>query len=109
MYEEYFAQQARRHEDQIAQLKDALEDTKTKLAQRETVLDIVWRAAAVWRNGFKKLATLSNLVIDELPEKLRNVDAAMPYYNIPKDVVDFIEYCKDVLKQYREEIRNNKR
>ncbi|MCI12417.1 hypothetical protein A2U01_0033521, partial [Trifolium medium] len=52
MYEEYFAQHARRHENQIAQLRDALEDTRTKLAQREAVLDIVWRDAVAWRNGF---------------------------------------------------------
>ncbi|PNX76871.1 hypothetical protein L195_g032830 [Trifolium pratense] len=103
MYEEYFAQH------NVAQLRDALEVTRTKLAQREAVLDIVWRDAIAWRNGFKKLATLSNLVIDELPEKLRDADAVMPCYNIPKEVVDFMEYCKDILKQYKEEIKNTKR
>ncbi|MCH80910.1 hypothetical protein A2U01_0001686 [Trifolium medium] len=109
MYEEYFAQHARRHEDQIAQLKDELENTRTKLAQYENAFDITRRDAAFWRNGFRDLAALSNLVIAELPEKLRDAEAAMHYYILPKDVADFMEYCKDVLKQYREEIRNTKR
>ncbi|GAU47269.1 hypothetical protein TSUD_280920 [Trifolium subterraneum] len=84
--EEQAEQQARLHEVQIAKQNKSLRDMHAEL------------------NQYKKVK-LSNTTIDKLPEKLKKIEAAMPFYTAPKDVVDFMEYCKKRVKKYKKEIR----
>jgi glycogen synthase len=91
----------RTYEDQIARLREELEDVNTKLARHERVLELVWDNSDRWRDDVARLAAFSNMAIEELPEKLAKDEVAMPYYKIPKDVKEFTEYCKNIIEYYK--------
>ncbi|KAK2427996.1 hypothetical protein QL285_026539 [Trifolium repens] len=99
----------RTYEDQIAQLREELRDVNANLAQRERVLELVWDDSDRWRDDFARLAAFSNIAIEELPEMLARAEVAMPYYKIPKEIMEFTQYCKKIIEYYKMELAKAKK
>ncbi|GAU24439.1 hypothetical protein TSUD_364230 [Trifolium subterraneum] len=97
------------YEERVARLNEELEDVNTKMAQRGMVLELVWGDSNRWRDEFAKLAAFSNMVIEDLPKKLAKAEIAMSYYEIPSDIKKFMEYCKEMVEYYKEELTEAKR
>ncbi|GAU51825.1 hypothetical protein TSUD_416110 [Trifolium subterraneum] len=72
-----------------------------------TLFQILRREGAHWENMFSKLAVLANNVIETIPTKLEDADAAMHPLNTPSEVFVFVEFCKIMIKDFREKIRAN--
>ena len=79
------------------------------MAQRGMVLELVWGDSDRWRDEFAKLAAFSNMVIESLPKKLAKAEIAMSYYEVPSDIKKFMEYCKEMVEYYKEELAEAKK
>jgi hypothetical protein len=54
---------------------------------------------------FSRLAKLANDVIEIIPTKLVATDATMHPLNTPLEVIAFVEFCKTMMKDFREKIK----
>jgi hypothetical protein len=55
------------------------------------------------------LAAFSNIPIEELPEMLARAEVVMPYYKIPKEIMEFTQYCKKIIEYYKKELAKAKK
>lgn len=53
---------------------------------------------------FSRLAKLANDVIETIPTKLEAADATMHPFNTPSEVITFVEFCKIMIRDFREKI-----
>ncbi|WJX34038.1 hypothetical protein P8452_22188 [Trifolium repens] len=70
-----------------------------------TLFRILRHEGVHWKNMFSKLAKLANDVIETIPTKLVAADATMHPLNTPLEVIDFVEFCKTMMKDFREKIK----
>jgi hypothetical protein len=73
--------------EQIRRLEDDLK-------QHKLAIDVAHQDEARWKEGFYHMVLISNEIIDELPEKLRDAEAELPLYGIPRGIKDFVGYCR---------------
>jgi hypothetical protein len=52
---------------------------------------------------------ISNEIIDELHEKLRDAEVELPLYGIPRGIKDFVGYCRGILTKYKNVVKDAKR
>ena len=50
-----------------------------------------------WRGCFSKLAAIANRVIEDVPRMLTDAEIAMPIFNPPKAIEDFLGYCRELV------------
>ena len=58
-----------------------------------------------WMNRSTKLTVLANSAIEEIPDKLRAAREAVIPGKTPEDVEAFLEFCSDVIREFRRRIR----
>ncbi|GAU33701.1 hypothetical protein TSUD_148520 [Trifolium subterraneum] len=70
-----------------------------------TLFRILRRDGAHWEGMFSKLAKLANDVIRDIPAKLEDADMAIHPLNAPPEVFSFIEFCKTMMRNFEEKIK----
>ncbi|KEH33890.1 hypothetical protein MTR_3g053440 [Medicago truncatula] len=55
-------------------------------------------------NMFSRLAKLANDAIETIPTKLQAADAARHPLNTPSEVIAFVEFCKTMIRDFKEKI-----
>ncbi|WJX19815.1 hypothetical protein P8452_09449 [Trifolium repens] len=70
-----------------------------------TLFRILRHEGVHWKSMFSRLAKLANDVIETIPTKLVAADATMHPLNTPSEVIAFVEFCKTMMKDFREKIR----
>ncbi|WJX60679.1 hypothetical protein P8452_45859 [Trifolium repens] len=69
-----------------------------------TLFRILRHEGVHWKSMFSKLAKLANDVIETMPTKLVAADATMHPLNTPSEVVTFVEFCKTMMRDFREKM-----
>ncbi|WJX77329.1 hypothetical protein P8452_60649 [Trifolium repens] len=70
-----------------------------------TLFRILRHEGVHWKSMFSRLAKLANNVIETIPTKLVAADATMHSLNTPLEVIAFVEFCKTMMKDFREKIK----
>ncbi|WJX89544.1 hypothetical protein P8452_71532 [Trifolium repens] len=70
-----------------------------------TLFRILRHQGVHWKSMFSRLAKLANDVIEIIPTKLVAIDATMHPLNTPLEVIAFVEFCKTMMKDFREKIK----
>ncbi|WJX24349.1 hypothetical protein P8452_13465 [Trifolium repens] len=70
-----------------------------------TLFRILRHEGVHWKSMFSRLAKLANDVIEIIPTKLVAADATMHPLNTPLEVIAFVEFCKTMMKDFREKIK----
>ena len=74
------------------------------LVENRTLFRILRDEGVHWKNMFSRLAKLANDVIEIIPMELEAANAAMHPFNTPSDVIAFVEFCKTMIRHFREKI-----
>jgi hypothetical protein len=69
-----------------------------------TLFRILRHEGVHWKSMFSKLAKLANDVIETMPTKLVAADATMHPLNTPSEVIAFVEFCKTMMRDFREKM-----
>jgi len=54
-----------------------------------------------WRGCFSKLAVMANGAIKDVPKMLIDAEIAMPIFNPPKAIEDFLGYCRKLVGEMK--------
>ena len=57
----------------------------------------------LWKNKFSKLSELAGQAMAGVPKKLRIAEAEMHFSNTPPKVCQFVEYCRAIVTEFREQ------
>jgi hypothetical protein len=82
---------------------------KDDLRQHKLCIEVAQQSTAVWKRAFIQMATLSNAAIDQLPRNLRMAELDLPLYNVPEGIKSFLEYCRGLLRDYKEALWETRR
>ncbi|WJX95004.1 hypothetical protein P8452_76370 [Trifolium repens] len=85
---------------------EAYENLKKESEELEsgTLFRILRHEGVHWKSMFSKLAKLANDVIETMPTKLVAADATMHPLNTPSEVITFVEFCKTMMRDFREKM-----
>ncbi|WJX45870.1 hypothetical protein P8452_32719 [Trifolium repens] len=75
------------------------------LVEGGTLFRILRHEGVHWKSMFSRLAKLANDVIETIPTKLVAADATMHPLNTPSEVIAFIEFCKAMIRDFREKMK----
>jgi DNA repair exonuclease SbcCD ATPase subunit len=70
-----------------------------------TLFRILRHEGVHWKSMFSKLAKLANDVIETIPTKLAAADTAMHPLNTPSEVIAFVEFCKTMIRDFKERMK----
>jgi hypothetical protein len=75
------------------------------LVEGGTLFRILRHEGVHWKSMFSRLAKLANYVIETIPTKLVAADATMHPLNTPSEVIAFVEFCKTMIRDFREKMK----
>ncbi|MCH87938.1 hypothetical protein A2U01_0008819, partial [Trifolium medium] len=104
MCEESMIRHMEYHETQMGHLTDKIKRMDVELNMHKEVFNLSKHDAARWQKGFTELAYLSDLTMDQLPQKLKMVETELPFFNAPDGIRSFMEYCRKTLGEYKNKI-----
>ncbi|WJX33933.1 hypothetical protein P8452_22095 [Trifolium repens] len=70
-----------------------------------TLFRILCHEGVHWKSMFSRLTKLANDVIETIPTKLLAPDAMMHPLNTPSEVIAFVEFCKTMMRDFREKMK----
>ncbi|WJX13363.1 hypothetical protein P8452_03758 [Trifolium repens] len=70
-----------------------------------TLFRILRHEGVHWKSMFSRLAKLASDVIETIPTKLVAADATMHPLNTPSEVIAFVEFCKTMIRDFREKMK----
>jgi len=74
------------------------------MVESGTLFRILCDEGVHWKNIFSRLEKLDNDVIETIHTELEAADATMHPLNTPSDVIAFVEFCKTMIRDFREKI-----
>lgn len=74
------------------------------LVESTTLFWVLCDEGVHWKNMFSRLAKLVNDAIETIPTKLQAADAARHPLNTPSEVIAFVEFCKTMIRDFKEKI-----